>query len=226
MADRTGYLALLTSALIREARQKRLLGRPYLVAHRLMRIQLKAFETGALIGLALADQFDVFITPLSGVREGDDAIDGKRLALATGFSMARAEADAQTMWELLIIHDMLISKTEQPLSEWHTWWTRIGNSEADLPTATTRAYLSGLGGAGFAAQWPDRTRQIYTRSHEMVDPLAWKWLFSAGLVDTEEPEEFSPIEERQRAVKSGFAKYCRDFWPEYLEPLGLGELVD
>lgn len=197
---RPGYAQLCASAGVGPCAEKQLFGGKFVRRERLFAVGWEFFQAGALLALAFHDRLDAFACPFTGMSLEDSFI----LLEDAEKSVARVEAAADGTLDLFYMHEMRLSSPKRSTSEWPTWREEEKRGKIPLGTALRSGFMYGVLGAGFAAQWPDRWRQLDRAYFELVDNR----------------NEGASFDARQKEVVSGFAAFCRDFWPECLRPLG------
>ena len=183
------------------------------------------FETGAVLGRAMRDRLVTFAYPLYGAEPDYEPL--ADFIREAGRKVALRGSDASAIHELAVISEMLELDSNLRADEWATWMMEKGNQEISLEMASERCVLFCIRGVGFGVEFPKRFEQLYVDSytHSASDRERWKEASERGLDIPSEPDEFVPLETRTLNDLTMFAEYCAEFYPDYVEKLGLSGYV-
>jgi hypothetical protein len=129
---RVGYARFASVVFIRNSATKQLLGGKFVGRELLMALGWKFFEAGALLALKYRDSLDAFLPPFAGVLDENT----KSLLEQAGASVARVEAAADGTLDLFYMHEMRVSRSQLPTSQWRDWIEQVEREREREGTAS------------------------------------------------------------------------------------------
>jgi hypothetical protein len=218
MATRPTFASLSAKHFLDPQVEKRLFGGKFVRLGPLLSVGVFLFQNGAVLGHAFRGCFDVFVVPFSAEPNRPEAVEWIR---HKGHTVAAAAETASTINELVMINEMWKDDLTRPPSAWSEWFMARRDKRVAAEFAMQVGMLYGIVGAGFGAEFPKHLEELYANSYGKLDPDTWHEAHKYGAVDTPEPPQYVPFQERQQEAVAEFAEFCTQFYPEVLVPLGL-----
>ena len=197
--------------------QKPLLRRPHIKAGRLFGICAYLFLQGGLLGRAFRLSPVPFVIALCAPEDrGEEAAADIR---------QRASEHILPYLERVNTSHALVCAIEMDRhhqqGEWHDWFLRHAVEKVPVDQAVMLAWLYQVEGAGFGMEHPDRFEALFKSSYTIETADDWHRACEFGVVDTPELA-FLSMEDSERKAVETFKEYCKESYPELLQPLGLG----
>lgn len=198
----------------REAK-KPLLGKPHFQFGKAAIVCGHLFQQSALLGRALSSARVPFLTVFCTTEEPTEEA-------ATNFAHMASEKVLPYLESVDSINSLVLAMLKGRVhGEGDFWFLRWGSTKMPIGAAVTLAYDYQLTGAGFGIHQPHLFEQLFNNTYKHEDPEDWRMAFELGVVDTAQQPDVS-IELWERNALELFTGFCKESYPQMIQPLGLG----
>jgi hypothetical protein len=196
--------------------QKPLLRRPHIKAGRLLGVCAYLFLQAGLLGRAFRMSPVPFVIAFCAPQDrGEEAAADIRQRASDHILPYLARVNTS---HALVCAIEMDRRHQQ--GEWHDWFLRHAAEKVPVDQALMLAWLYQVEGAGFGMEHPDRLEALFQRTYTIETAADWHRAREFGVIDTPELAFLSMEDSESKTVET-FKEYCKESYPELLQPLGL-----
>jgi hypothetical protein len=210
-----GYARILARMRVKQAENKRLLGKSYLKYGQCAALWGYLFQVGAVLGSKHADNLDEFGHAFLGLHGPPGAAGQFFKEIADGLR-EKGVNESMKFWDY--VSSDFASRVGYE-GDVHVFLLEHGTDKLDPHTAETLAWEYAARGAALGTVYPELARAMFEQTHTVVPTEDWKHARDAGL-DIPAEQDVMTYDEVDEGENTVFMAYCNDVCPDLFSVLG------